>query len=688
MIVIKKGNRDNMKKTLSFLLAGVLAFSSLFSMDVQAASNSTAQAMADTLTQSYGVTSVQYALIDNGEIITSGTSGVYSKSENRQLTKDNMYAIGSTSKMFVTASIMKLVDEGKIDLDKPVKDYVPEFRMKDSRYRKITVRMLLNHSSGLMGSTYQNGFLFDDNDTQAHDTLLKDLREQELKADPGAYSVYSNDSFTLAEIVVEKVSGETFTDYIRKNISEPLGLKYTKTPNDDFDRSLVAKTYSATSPLVENGVDTVNVIGTGGIYSTAEELCKFAQIFMNNNTLLSAESKKATFQKEYLRGQWLGDEPNGVNYGLGWDSVNYDPFASYGIQAVVKGGDTLQMHSSLVVIPEYNMAAAVTSSGGLSTYDHMFASQLLMDRLVEKGIITVKDEKPAVVAPVQKALDADLKKYEGYYANFGGIYRVNLSDEGILTYQNAYFEGNEQAASMFYVGEGQFVDASGSLMMYFMEQNDNVYLNIKGSSELPGLGTLSEHSYYLQKVEMSELSDSVAKAWEARKDKGYLSILNKYTAQTTASTMPVTSVAAKGNYVSCYRIVDANTAAAEIAIPMSGSRDVGIITFYKEDGIEYMKLNDSLFVSEDAIKEIRKDKFTVRINDKGYNQYYHFEPEYAGKTMTIEVPENAGYVVYDSMGIAVVNHLYMKEDTFELGAGGYILFMGDAGARFKVEIKD
>ena len=78
MIVTKKGIRENMKKTLSFLLAGVLAFSSLFSMNVQAASD-TVQTMADTLIQNYGVTSLQYALIDNGEIITSGTSGVYSK---------------------------------------------------------------------------------------------------------------------------------------------------------------------------------------------------------------------------------------------------------------------------------------------------------------------------------------------------------------------------------------------------------------------------------------------------------------------------------------------------------------------------------------------------------------------------------------------------------------------------------
>ena len=117
--------------------------------------------------------------------------------------------------------------------------------------------------------------------------FLKDLREQELKADPGAYSVYSNDSFTLAEIVIEKVSGESFTEYIRKNITEPLGLTHTKTPLDDFERSLVAKTYYPNTPMLANGVDNANIIGTGGIYSTAEELCKFAQIFFLEGSLLA-----------------------------------------------------------------------------------------------------------------------------------------------------------------------------------------------------------------------------------------------------------------------------------------------------------------------------------------------------------------------------------------------------------------
>ncbi|MEG0951457.1 MAG: serine hydrolase, partial [Niameybacter sp.] len=71
-----------------------------------------------------GATSLQYALIDNGEIVFSGTEGVYSKTENGSLDAQTMYGIGSTSKMFTTAAIMKLVEEGKVDLDQPVTTYI------------------------------------------------------------------------------------------------------------------------------------------------------------------------------------------------------------------------------------------------------------------------------------------------------------------------------------------------------------------------------------------------------------------------------------------------------------------------------------------------------------------------------------------------------------------------------------
>ena len=123
---------------------------------------------------------------------------------------DTVSSVGSVSKMFVTAAAMQLADQGKLDLDAPVTEYLPEFRTADPRYREITVRMLMNHRSGLMGSCYSDDILLDDSSTAAHDGLLRQLSGERLKADPGAYSSYCNDGFALLELVVEAVSGARF----------------------------------------------------------------------------------------------------------------------------------------------------------------------------------------------------------------------------------------------------------------------------------------------------------------------------------------------------------------------------------------------------------------------------------------------------------------------------------------------
>lgn len=220
-----------MKQIGSLLTAGALALS-LVTLPAGAAEaapalEETAQAAAQAALTAGGAQSIQYALWQDGEIILTGHAGNYSRTENRALTDDILYGVGSVSKTYTAAAVLKLVDEGKVELDAPVTAYLPDFTMADGRYTDITVRMLLNHSSGLPGSTIANGFLLNDPDTLAADTLLEELSSQTLKADPGAFSVYCNDGFTLAEPVVEAVSGMDFDDYVRQAILEPAGLEDT-----------------------------------------------------------------------------------------------------------------------------------------------------------------------------------------------------------------------------------------------------------------------------------------------------------------------------------------------------------------------------------------------------------------------------------------------------------------------------
>ncbi|TKI97109.1 beta-lactamase family protein, partial [Bacillus wiedmannii] len=421
---------------------------------------------AALLTKSHGTTSVQYALIDNGKLTLSGQAGKNDMEGEQPLTKDTLYGIGSVSKMYATAAVMKLVDEGKVDLDAPVVNYVPDFKMKDGRYKRITPRMLLNHSSGLQGSTLSNAFLFNDNDTYSHDFLLQQLSNQSLKADPGAFSVYCNDGFTLAEILVERVSGMSFTEFLHQRFTEPLKMNHTKTPQDkwrDEKRAgLYFPAYQGQLPI-----ESVNVIGTGGVSSTAEDMVRFSQLFMGQGKgILSNKVVRAMEQEEYKKGMWPGDGDNIFNYGLGWDSVKLYPFSEYGIKGVAKGGDTALQHAILVVLPEQKMAAAVLSSGGRSSTNQLLATELLLTVLKEKG--TIKNIKPnkSFGKPVKVKMPQDVAKKAGFYGNSETNFKIEITKNGEL------FLPSNREEKYVYTADGSFINEKGTSKLNFVTEKN------------------------------------------------------------------------------------------------------------------------------------------------------------------------------------------------------------------------
>ena len=633
-----------------------------------------------------GITSIQYAMMDSGEIVESGIGGVYSKQENRLLTTENLFGIGSTSKMFTTAAMMRLVDQGKVDLDRPVTDYIPEFTMADERYKDITVRMLLNHSSGLMGSTYGNGFLFDDADTQAHDTLLDDLATQTLKADPGAFSVYCNDGFSLAEIVIERVSGMSFTDFIHQEITDPLGMAHTKTMQDDFDRSSIVRTYNPSAPEQETPTDAVNIIGTGGVYATAEDLCRFAQIFTGEADILTDAAREATFHREYADGQWLDVESNVVGYGLGWDSVDLYPFNLYGIQAVTKGGDTLLMHNSLIVLPEYGLSAAVSSSGGSSAYCQMLATSLLLDQLEQKGVITERLSALDSFTPAeQTALDADMKQYEGLYGDSTSLMRLTMDDAGTLTLTNAY--APTQAQTYLYCGDGLFKHETGALELRFTQQNGRTYLTYRGYSAIDGLCDVVSETYYLEKLPENEVTDEMQAAWAARQGKAYVSVTDKASSQLYMSGMPMLGIGTVDGYLLSNPLTSDSRADVAIQIPMMGGRDTSPFVFETIDGAEYVHYTDGLYMDASAVPDIYTGaRSHLTIQPTGYNRWYNLPEVLDGKTMTAQLPEGAGFVVFNAAGQTVNQSAATGDTQVTLPGGGAIVFCGAAGDRIDLTI--
>lgn len=634
-----------------------------------------------------GAVSVQYAVWQDGEITISGHAGVYSKSENRALLDTDLYGIGSVSKIYVTAAVMQLVDQGKIDLDAPVTKYLPDFKMADERYKDITVRMLLNHSSGLMSAAH-NMILFADGDRSATEDLLETLSTQRLAADPGAYSVYCNTGFTLAELVVEAVSGKPFPEYLHEAILAPNGLENTFTPQDEFDTSRLVKTYLGEDPRALPQ-DCLGTVGTGGIYASAADLASFGGLLCSDGLLTSA-SLDAMAAPEYSSGIWPDDADDILSFGLGWDSVSLAPFGYSDIQALAKGGDTQYYHAGLVIIPEHNMAAAVLTSGGVSTYNEMAAARMLIDALAEQGVAVDETVPSLPQAARSEAMPAEVMDYSGYYASTLQQFKVDISAGGVLTLQSLTVP-SAPAQTFYYFDDGSFRDETGAAAMVkpVVEENGETYLWQKAYAFLPGLTVLPTSNYVAQKVEPAQLAEDVQAAWDKWNTTSVLPLNEKYTSQVWLS-LGTASAAELPEYIPGYvgaqKIVDSWHSQFAVQVPGNAGRDGSDITITEQDGHIWMDAQGLLYADASIAQPIYCGAGAYStIQPDGYARWYTVDSA-AGLTIQVKIEGSGGFYVYDGAGALTASSVVWGDSTVTLPEGGSIAFAGDAGTRFHISV--
>ena len=646
-----------------------------------------AEEMSAFLLENVGVTTVQYALMDGDEIVLSNMVGV-----NDEWNKP-VFCIASTSKMHVTAAVMMLVDQGRIDLDVPVAEYMPEFTMADERYKEITPRMLLNHSSGLYGTTmlYGNSMSLGSPSTVGRDAFFEYKKGETLKADPGEMSVYCNDGFILAEFLVEKVSGMTYVDFVKNNISKPLGLTYTTTALDpELDVMEITLTPGVGGePMVEY----MNYLGTGGVYSTAEELCKFSRLFMNHYPeILSKESAEMTFEPEFAKGLWVEEDiPNMLGYGLGWDNVRGSMFSKYGIRAVNKGGDASFHHADLTVLPDHNISMAVLTAGGNSGFNTLMSANVLLEYLNSKGIIEELQEDGIESAPPVKVdMPEELKKYEGLYGTGGVSPRaVQIAiDDGEMTLPGGM--GGMIPDMMFvYTGEGEFTAEDGTTVVYFKEEaNGKTYMIQRAGMRLPGFGAMVLEGHDFEKLEPQQLSGDVQAAWALRTDKRYMCVNEMYNSSNYMDSLMMTYspvVDIENGYVSGAKIVDGNQAVSVVQIPVMSGRDSHDLNFFESNGESYLNKCNRIFIAEDNISSFELlEESTVAIGAEGFAEWFVIDANTAGKELKVTVPEKSSAFVYDENLLLSAFSMDAGEQSFVIPSGGFIVFAGEAGTEFTV----
>jgi CubicO group peptidase (beta-lactamase class C family) len=171
-------------------------------------------------------------LVQSDEIVYAKGFGVQNLETKTPVTLDSIFCIASISKCFVATAIMQLVERGQIDLDTPLTQYLPYFQLDDERYRKITVRQILSHTSGMPDldeAEYDELVAQPEWDDGAAERFVRGLKNRKLIANPGERLSYSNMAYDVLGDMLAKVTGKSFERAMQEQLMIPSGM-----PNSTF----------------------------------------------------------------------------------------------------------------------------------------------------------------------------------------------------------------------------------------------------------------------------------------------------------------------------------------------------------------------------------------------------------------------------------------------------------------------
>ena len=341
-----------MKRVIWFLSICLLVFT--FSQTVLAAPGPRAPFAAEELDAFIQGQMQRHNLPGVAVAVTKGEAIVYMKgfgmaARGQAMTPDTPLYIGSLSKSFTALAIMQLHEQGKLDIDMPVKTYLPEFVIADeAAMEKITIRNLLNHASGLSDFSYipQHG-----NDVSIMDGI-KELGEAELSAPIGTVFQYFNTNYAILGAVIEKVSGMPYADSIEEYIYAPLEMENSYTDQEEAAQAGLPSGYTSVfgfSLARQQPFRQYDLPG-GYLMMSVSDLSKYLRMQLNNGTFDGVSLLGAEWTEEMHTPQADLDVP----YGMGW--FIYDDF---GTQLIEHGGTNENFHTSGMIFPEKDMTIAI-----------------------------------------------------------------------------------------------------------------------------------------------------------------------------------------------------------------------------------------------------------------------------------------------------------------------------------------
>ncbi len=324
-------------------------------------------------------------VVKDGRVVLLETMGVRDVESKEPVTADTIFYIASCTKSFMAMTVLSLVEEGKVELDAPVKKYLPQFQTADERLSEsLTIRDLLCHAKGLDSQPITFGEAYSGEMTE--DRYWRMMRSARAS---GGYQ-YTNLHYTLLGRVVHKVTGQSWKDYVETRVCKPAGMTRTTayasrmfgdadhaTPTIYWDRKLIAAPQRKTDRTMH---------AAGGMGSTANDLARWMRLHLGGGEIDGERILSEKLTKE-MRRRHATTEPRrspvpdmfSDGYGLGWETGSYK-----NKRFIQHGGGYVGAAALVTMIPEENLGVAVlvNTDGGGSAFCAM-ATVNVLDRMLE-----------------------------------------------------------------------------------------------------------------------------------------------------------------------------------------------------------------------------------------------------------------------------------------------------------------
>jgi len=256
-------------------------------------------------------------VIGKGRVLYAKGFGVKKLGSRDAITSQSIFHMASVSKTFVATAIAQLISEGKIDLNDRITEHLPYFELRDARFKEITIKHLITHTSGIpdVANYHWRKPKYDDD---ALENYVKGLKRKRLNFAPGRKFKYSNTGFNVLGDLISKVSGMSFEDYMTERIFRPIGMSSSTFYQPEVSKEL------ATSPHVKRlKIKTSKVypynrehVPSGTLNSNVEDMLKYALTYLQKGSI---ENEQVFEEHAYsLLTTPLSETSYGLDIGLSW----------------------------------------------------------------------------------------------------------------------------------------------------------------------------------------------------------------------------------------------------------------------------------------------------------------------------------------------------------------------------------